>query len=107
MRGGGTFFTGPYKSVWKIRRFNIFCDTFDEKVLKKLRCQIVLFIMFVPNFPGAKFSVFTKLQPNCLFPYLGAKLSVCLLGAKLLDFTTSVPNRPGAQLSGAKLSNHP
>ena len=44
-------------------------------------CQIVRFIMLVPNCPGAKLS--------------GAKLSV---------FIMLVPNCPGAKLSGAKLS---
>ena len=52
-------------------------------------CQIVRFIMLVPNCPGAnlsgaKLSVFVMLVPNCP----GAKLS-------------------GAKLSGAKLSHHP
>ena len=41
-------------------------------------CQIVRFIMLVPNCPGAKLSVFIMLVPNC----------------------------PGAKLSGAKLSYH-
>ena len=44
-------------------------------------CLIVL----VPNFLGAKLSVFIILVPNCLLYYLGVKLS-------------------GAKLSGAKLS---
>ena len=44
-------------------------------------CQIVRFIMLVPNCPGAKLS--------------GAKMSV---------FIMLVPNCPGAKLSGAKLS---
>ena len=47
--------------------------------------------------------------PNCPFPYLDAKLSVWLLGAKLSFFTIFVPNClvtncPGAKLSGPKLS---
>ena len=41
-------------------------------------CQIVCFIMLVPNCPDAKLSVFIMLVPNC----------------------------PGAKLSGAKLSYH-
>ena len=39
--------------------------------------------MLVPNCPGAKLFVFTMFVPNCPFSYLGAKLSVCLLGVKL------------------------
>ena len=42
--------------------------------------------MLVPNFPGAKFSIFANKVPNCPFSYLGAKLSVCLFGAKLSVF---------------------
>ena len=52
----------------------------------------------------AKLSVFTMLVPNFSFSYLGAKLSVYLLGAKLSVFTILVPNCPGAKLSGAELS---
>ena len=44
-------------------------------------CQIVRFIILVPNCPGDKLS--------------GAKLSVLIM---------LVPNCPGAKLSGAKLS---
>ena len=36
---------------------------------------------------GAKLSVFTVLVANCPFCYLGAKLSLCLLGAKVSGFT--------------------
>ena len=71
-----------------------------------------------------KFGRFFSLEPNCpfhyvaaklsaaKFSYLGAKLSVCLLGVKLSVFTILVlnclvPNCRGAKFSGAKLSNHP
>ena len=62
--------------------------------------------------------VIFSLEPNCpfqyvaaklsaaKFSYLGAKLSVCLLGAKLSVFTILVPNCLGAKLSCAKLSYH-
>ena len=50
--------------------------------------------MLVPNCPGAKLFVFTMFVPNCPFSYLGAKLSVCLLGVKLYIFTILVPNCP-------------
>ena len=58
-------------------------------IQKKLRCKIVRFIMLVPNCPGAQFYVFTMLVPNCPSFYLGAKLSICFLGAKLSVFTTA------------------
>ena len=45
-------------------------------------------IVQVPNCP----------VQNCPFSYLGAKLSVCLLDAKLSVFTILVPNYPGAKL---------
>ena len=55
--------------------------------------------------------MFTMLVPNCPLSYYGAKLSVCLFGAKLSVFTILVPycpmpNCPDAKLSGAKLSYH-
>ena len=42
---------------------NLFRDNFDQND-KTLWCQIVGFIMLVPNCPGAKLSVFTMLVPN-------------------------------------------
>ena len=72
---------------------------FNENYPKKLRYQIVRFIMLVPNCPGAKLSILTMLVPNCPFSFLDAKLSVCLLGAKVSVFTilvqiVRVPNCP-------------
>ena len=52
-------------------------------------CQIVRFIMLVPNYPGAKLS--------------GAKLSY---HPKLSVFTILVPNCPLPSFPGAKLSYH-
>ena len=47
--------------------------------------------------------IFTGCQigpaPNCPFSYLGAKMFVCFLGAKLSTFTILVPYCPGAKLS--------
>ena len=66
-----------------------------EQNLKPLNCSIgIVEDLVCPNF------------------YLGAKLSVCLLGAKLSVFTIlvpncPVPNNPDTKLSGAKLSYHP
>ena len=77
-------FTRLSESVWQR---NIFDDNFDENYPKKLQCQIVRFIMLVPNYPGANLSVFTMLVPNCSFHYLGAKFSFCLLVAKISVFT--------------------
>ena len=39
------------------------------------------------------------LAPNCPFYYLGVKMFVCFLGAKLSTFTILVPFCPGAKLS--------
>ena len=57
-------------------------ENFDTNYSKKLWCQIVCF-----SNVGAKMSVFTLSVPNCLFSYLSAKLSICLLSANLSVFT--------------------
>ena len=73
----------------------IFLVTTLMKIIQKIA---------VPNYPiddfGAKLSVFTMLVPNCpfllcwcqivRFYYVGAKLSVCLLGAKFSRAKLSV-----------------
>ena len=77
-----------------------FRDNFDENFSKKLRCQMVRFIMVVPN---------------CPFSNIGAKLSVFLFWCQIVClpfwcqivcFTTYflMQNCPSAKISGAKLS---
>ena len=56
------------KSVRQIKRIqHLFSENLIKINEKKLRCQIVGFILLVPNCLGAKLSVFTMLVPNC--PY--------------------------------------
>ena len=56
-----------------------------------------------PNGICCQPGIFTGCQigpaPNCPFSYLGAKMFVCFLGAKLSTFTILVPYCLGAKLS--------
>ena len=67
---------------------------FKENYLKKLRYQIVRFIILVPNCPGAKLSVFTMLVPNLLFFFI--LVPNCLFAFLVPNclFAFLVPNCP-------------
>ena len=106
---------GAKLSVFRSARIS--CTTFDffSFFFLLLFLFLLLFILFShPSHPRylcqgqgsisrtflKQFVLFTMLVPNCPFSYLSAKLSVCLLGAKLSIFTILVPKCPAHRRFG-------
>ena len=89
-------------------RVTILCFLYFSRLYREN--DIVKLIFGRNFFLGAKLSVSlcwcqVVLVPNCPFSYLGAKLSVCLFGAKLSECTILVPNSLVQNCLSAKLSS--